>query len=159
MTTNTPIVLSSLSKREAITDAIYRAILAVDTNDMPMLLSAIAPGEDTCFEREGTVVKGADAIKKRMMDMIGPMNTTHTVSNIRVDVKDGADTAFVTATAVAQHYRAGEGADGASQHLLVGGLYNIHLVEDKSDGLWKIKKWILKPVWRDGDRSVMQPPS
>jgi hypothetical protein len=40
---------------------------------------------------------------------------------------------------------------------MVGGEYLIDLVKDEKDGVWKIKKWVLDVIWREGDRSVMEP--
>jgi hypothetical protein len=42
--------------------------------------------------------------------------------------------------------------------LLMAGDYDIDLVRDETDGLCKIKKWILGSIWRQGDDSVMQRP-
>ncbi len=150
----TPIVLSSLSRREAIIDALYRIVLGLDTNDAAMFHSAMT--QDMIFDLNGTVLAGLDVVDEKILRPIGPMETTHTISNVRVDAKDGADTATMTAYAMAQHCRQGEGSDPAGKKLMTGGLYYFDLVEDKQDGLWKIKKWSVKLVWRDGDRSVMQ---
>ena len=80
------------------------------------------------------------------------------ISNVRVDVKDGADTAFLTAYALAQHCPPGKGIEPDGPKLLVGSEYLVDLVKDEGDGLWKIKKWVLNVSWRQGDASVMQTP-
>lgn len=81
------------------------------------------------------------------------------LSNIRVDVKEGADTASLVAYALAQHCPPGRGKEPDGPKYLTGGEYWIDLVRDESDGLWKIKKWVLDIVWRQGDASVMQRPA
>lgn len=86
------------------------------------------------------------------------MDTTHMISNVRVDVKDGADTASLTAYALAQHCPPGKGKELDAPKYLVGGEYWIDLVRDEGDGLWKIKKWVLDVIWRQGDASIMQRP-
>jgi len=151
----TSITLPSLTTREAIADALYRGALGLDTNDLAMWKSAWIEGEDTCVDLNGSILKGMDELNEKLFDLIGPLETTHTISNIRVDVKEGEDTAGMTAYAVAQHYRPGEGRNPASKGLLTGGLYFIDLVKDGSDGLWKMQKWTLKLIWLDGDRSVV----
>lgn len=78
------------------------------------------------------------------------------ISNVRVDVKDGADTASLTAYALAQHCPPGKGKEPDAPKYLVGGEYWIDLMRDEGDGLWKIKKWVLNVVWRQGDASLMQ---
>ena len=78
------------------------------------------------------------------------------ISNVRVDVKDGADTASLTAYALAQHCPPGKGKEPDASKYLAGGEYCIDLIKDEADGLWKIKKWVLNVIWSQGDASVMQ---
>ncbi|KAL1859959.1 hypothetical protein Plec18167_006430 [Paecilomyces lecythidis] len=157
-----PQVLSSLTPREAITDALYRAIIGFERYDVPLFNSAFA-NEDVYLEmRAGDEIRamqGLSNIKAQVLDHIGPMDTTHMLSNIRIDVKDGADTASLTAYALAQHCPPGRGREPDGPKFLAGGEYWIDLAKDESDGLWKIKKWVLDIVWRQGDASVMQRPA
>jgi hypothetical protein len=156
-----PHALTSLAPREAITDALYRAIIGFDRNNMAILDSAFA-GEEVTFELKGDASRTAHdltTIKNHILARVGLMDTTHSISNIRVDVKDGANTASLTCYALAQHCPPGRGKEPDGPKLLVGGEYLIDLVKDEKDGLWKIKKWVLDVIWRQGDRSVMEPPA
>ena len=83
------------------------------------------------------------------------MDTLHMLSNFRVDFKDDADTAFLTCYALAQHCPPGRGTEPNGPKLMVGGEYRIDLVRDKGDGLWKVKKWVLDVLWRQGGAEVM----
>lgn len=150
-----PIALTSLTPREAITDALYRAVIGLDANDLALFESAWVQGKDACFDLNGTIFDGMEAICDNVFTLIGPLDTTHTISNVRVDVKEGADAAFMTAYALAQHYRVGEGNDPASKRLLSGSIYFIDLTKDSSDGLWKVKKWTMKIIWVEGDMSIV----
>ncbi len=154
-----PHTLTSLTPREAITDALYRALVGFDRNDISIFNSAFA-GEDVVFElRPGdTIINALSTIRTQVLDHVGPMDTTHMISNVRVDVRDGADTASLTAYALAQHCPPGKGKEPDAPKYLVGGEYWIDLVRDEGDGLWKIKKWVLDVIWRQGDASVMQRP-
>lgn len=152
---DTRINISPLTTREAVADALYRCCLGLDCNDYDMVESSLAEGDDLTMEVKGRFgLKGRDQIKKYIFDFIGPLDTTHHISNVRVDVKDGADTATMSAYAVAQHYRAGEGPDPTASRLMTGAIYMLDLVKDSKDGLWKIKKWSAKMVWREGDDSI-----
>jgi SnoaL-like domain len=154
-----PHVLTSLTPREAITDALYRAVIGFDRNDMEVFNSSFI-GEEVTFEFKGDASRTAHdltTIRNGVLSHVGPMDTTHSISNIRVDVKDGADTASLTCYALAQHCPPGRGKEPDGPKLLVGGEYLVDLVKDEKDGLWKIKKWVLDVIWRQGDRSVMQP--
>jgi len=157
-----PHSVTSLTLREAITDALYRGVIGFDHNDVSIFNSAFA-GEDVSFELlagegEKTIVSGLSTIRTQVLDHVGPMDTTHMISNVRVDVKDGADTASLTAYALAQHCPPGRGKEPDGPKYLVGGEYWIDLIRDDGDGLWKIKKWVLKVIWTQGDASVMQRP-
>jgi hypothetical protein len=101
-------ILSSLTEREAITDALYRAIIGFDSNDIAIFNSAFS-GEDVEFVFKGTPISGLDAVRTQFPDFVGPMDTMHMISNVRVEVKDGASTASLNAYALAQHCPPGRG--------------------------------------------------
>lgn len=154
-----PIALTGLSTREAVTDGLYRGILALDSNDQALFESAWVDSPDTVFEMGGKATRGIDAIKQFLLGFIGPLVTQHSISNVRVDVKDGADTAYLTAYAIAQHYRPGEGLDPQAPRLLSGASYAVDMVKDAGDGLWKAKVFRMKTIWIEGDPSIVTPPS
>jgi hypothetical protein len=151
-------ILTSLTEREAITDALYRAIIGFDSNDVAILNSAFS-GEDVDIVFNANPISGLDAVRTQLLDFVGPMDTTHMINNVRVDVKDGASTASLTAYALAQHCPPGRGNEPDGPKFLAASEYFIDLVKDKSDGVWKIKKWAMKIIWSQGDASVMQRPS
>ena len=153
-----PHILTSLTEREAVADALYRAIIGLDSNDVSIFNSAWSE-QNAVFDLRGNVINGLDAIRTQLLDFVGPMDTTHMISNVRVDVKDGASTASLTAYALAQHCPPGKGREPDSPKYLAASTYFLDLVKDKSDGLWKIEKWVMKVIWTQGDSSVMQRPS
>ena len=148
-----PSSLSSLSVREAITDAIYRAVLGLDTGDKALFDSALT--QDANFDLNGNVMVGLDAIHAGSYHLISKLDTTHFISNARVNVRDGDSTASMTASALAQHYRHKEGIEVGATSLMTGSLYFLDLVKDDKDGLWKIKNWKLQLIWAEGDWSIM----
>jgi SnoaL-like domain len=152
-----PITLTSLAAREAISDALYRAITGFDHNDVSIFNSAFA-GEDAIMELredETKIIRGLSAIRTEVLGPVGPMDTTHMISNMRIEVKDGANTASLTAYALEQHCPPGKGKDPNGPKYLVGAEYFIDMVRDEEDGLWKIKKWVLEVIWHQGDPSVL----
>jgi hypothetical protein len=153
-----PHTLTSLTTREAITDALYRAMTAFDRNDAALLDSAFA-GEDISLSFAGREVNSLTALHTQVLAHIGPMDTTHMISNVRVEVKDGADTASLTAYSMAQHCAPGRGKEPDAPKYLVGGEYTVDLLRDETDGLWKIKKVVFDVIWKQGDASVMQRPA
>jgi hypothetical protein len=153
-----PDTLTGLTTREAITDALYRIIIGFDRHDILIFNSACA-GDDVAFEihdgDEKTKVSGTSTIRDTVLAAVGPMDTQHIISNVRVDVKEGANTASLWAYAMAQHCPPGKGRETDGPKYLVGGEYALDLVKDDGDGLWKIKKFVLKIIWKQGDALVM----
>ena len=148
-----PIALQSLSTREAIIDVIYRFHAGFDQADRALFDSVWTP--DATLDLHGRVLTGLDAIRAGSYDRISKLDTTHLASNIRVDVKDGSSTASMTASAMGQHFRAGEGEKEGTTQFLAGGVYHIDLVRDGKDGLWKAKYWKLNRLWNQGDMAVV----
>lgn len=148
-----PVALQSLTTREAITDAVLRALWGIDTNDHALWTSAwIRDKAAATFSFNGAAMIGMDAIDDGIFKRIGPAATTHAISNVRVDVPEGADTAYLTAYQLAQAYRAGEGRDLKSEHFQEGALCAVDLVADGE--VWRIRKWAVEAVWCDGQPSV-----
>jgi hypothetical protein len=159
MSQSFPQILPSLSPREAIADALYRAAIASDHHDFTLFNSAWA-GEDVSMEIHDDnkrVIQGLSSIRINVLNKVGPMDTTHNISMVRVNYQDGADTASLTATSTAQHASSGTGRDPNGTKYTVGGEYSVDLVKDEA-GIWKIKKLVLNVIWTSGDASLMQAP-
>lgn len=152
---NHPINLTALPTREAIVDPLYRAVIGLDTNDHALFESAWVDRQSAVFEMNGNAMNGLDSIEENIFNHIGPLDTTHYITNVRIDAKEGADTAAVTAYALAQHYKTGEGQDPSTKRLLSGSMYSLDVMKDEGSDLWKIKKWIMKFVWVEGDMSIV----
>ncbi|KAJ5605963.1 hypothetical protein N7510_008744 [Penicillium lagena] len=101
-------------------------------------------------------IKGLDTIRTTLLDHVGPMDTTHMTSNIRVNHKEGEETASLTCYTLAQHCPPGRGKEPDGPKYLAAGEYVMDLVFDKSDRLWKIQEWVLDIIWSQGDQSVME---
>lgn len=151
-----PLYLPSLSEREAVADALSRAGIGCDQNDLELFDSAWA-GEDVSFEIHNDnkiVMSSLSDIRKNILDVVGPMDTTHNTGTVRVNLKDGANTATLTAISTAQHSPPGTGRDPNGLKYTSGGEYAADLVKDES-GVWRIKKLVLRVVWTQGDSSFI----
>lgn len=154
-----PPSLSGLSEREAITDALYRAAIGSDHYDAELFNSAWA-GEDVSMELHDDnkrVLPNLSLIRAHVFDKVGPMDTTHNISMVRVNVKQGADTATLTATSTAVHSPPGKGRDPEGIKYTVGGEYSVELIKDETS-VWRIKKLVLNVIWTQGDVSLMRGP-
>ncbi|KAH6649342.1 hypothetical protein F5144DRAFT_552682 [Chaetomium tenue] len=160
MTDMYPHYLPSLSERDAIADALYRVAIGCDRNDVQLFNSGWA-GEDVSFEihrDDETVVSNLSVIRENILKIVGPMDTTHNVTMVRVNLKDGADTATLTAMSTAHHSAAGMGRNPTGPKYIAGGEYLADLTKDGS-GVWRIKKLVLRVIWTKGDPSVVWPES
>lgn len=62
--------------------------------------------------------------------------------------------ASVTASALAQHYRSGQGNEFNASRLPNGSLCVLGVVKDEKDGLWKIMSWGINLILTEGDLGV-----
>ncbi|KAJ0414341.1 hypothetical protein BJY00DRAFT_295301 [Aspergillus carlsbadensis] len=154
-----PIHLSPpLTPREAISDALYRCIEGLDTNNAALFDSSLT--ETATLEVNGIVSEGLEAIHANCFSALGPKNTTHFVSNVRIHIEEGGKTAVMSAYALAQHYRIGEGLKGDQERLLTGNFYHVELVREMGATereFWRIQKFVVKSSWAEGAWGVLAP--
>ncbi|KAF4945224.1 hypothetical protein FGADI_12123 [Fusarium gaditjirri] len=139
-----------LTEREAIGDALYRAVLAFDHADEALLLSAIT--EDIYAEMPGSTAHGIAELKAAVFDRVSKLHTTHFLSNVRINIVSSS-AATATCSALAQHVRPGEGVDPSSAKLTSGAFYACDMV--KVGDLWKMKTWKANIIWLDGDPAAL----
>ncbi|WBW70717.1 SnoaL-like domain [Schizosaccharomyces osmophilus] len=111
----------ALSGRDAVADALYRSVMALDTADDALFKSAFTT--DAVLDVNGTIMEGYDAIYSQCYAMLTKFDTNHFLSNMRINIIEGDSKAQVTCSALSQHYRGGEGMNPGSDFLLAGGLY------------------------------------
>ena len=157
-----PHSLPSLTPREAIADAVYRALLGFDRNDWEIFTSALVADDNVTLELRGAgpsgesmIFTGRDQIRATLFTHIGQLDTTHMTSNMRINVAEGADTASLTCYGLAQHCPPGKGKQPDGPRFLTGGEYSVDLVRDEKDGLWKIRKFANDLIWGEGDASIV----
>ncbi|CCE83104.1 Piso0_003676 [Millerozyma farinosa CBS 7064] len=146
--------LNSFLERENIKDSIYCITDAFDQNNFSLMESVC--DKNMTFDLNGFVIQGLEEIRNKSLNVVGPMDTTHTVSNVRVDIKSDRRKATATANAISQHFPAGQGQEKNAKNFLAGTRYYFELAKDEA-GSWKIEKYVLKIIWTQGDISVMQP--
>jgi hypothetical protein len=145
---------TALTPREAVADALHRCVLGIDTNDQDLFASACLTTGDMSVVAGPITLEGWTAIKDFFLRVF-VLITTHITSNIRVELKDGADTANMTAHAMSYHVRPEGAFKNEDTSYTASSLYDIDLVRDGTDGLWKIRKWDIKVLWTTGDRAVL----
>jgi hypothetical protein len=155
MATNLPAALPALTDREAIIDAVIRSVTAVDTNDIDLWKSAFTM--DSILDLLGDELHGLDAATKGCFEPLSQLDTTHMVSNFRVNHQPGSMTAEVTAIVVAHHFRQGEGMMPGGEQLTNAASYFAECVRDEGDAqlLWRMQRFVVKGLWRQGNPGVM----
>jgi ketosteroid isomerase-like protein len=146
----------SYKDRIAIVDALYRFGAGQDTDDAALFESAFA--KDAALDFTGpaarlgvqmSVMKGRDNIVKTIMSTVSHLDTTHTVTNPRVEVKGNTATMF--ALVEAQHLPKND----HKSNLLLKNIYRVSLVRER--GKWVIQDMKIDTVWFNGDPAVLFP--
>lgn len=148
------IALTGLTPREAIADTLHRCLRGIDSNDRELFDSAFVQDESMLVRAGGIRLEGWTVISaffERVFDVV----TSHLTSGIRIEVEEGADTAFMTANSIAYHVRSEDALVMEDTSYTSACLYEIDLVKGGKDGLWKIRNWELKILWTTGDSKVL----
>ncbi|MQA79990.1 MAG: nuclear transport factor 2 family protein [Streptosporangiales bacterium] len=96
---------------------------------------------------EVPLMTGRDMITSIIMDPGTHIDTTHVVTNTRVQIDDGI--ASFTALVEAQHLPTGD----HSRHALLKNMYAVHARRD--DKLWRMSEVSIDCVWFTGDPTVI----
>jgi len=144
--------------RYEIADALHRYAFALDHGDADSLASALA--EDCVFDftPAGRKLKldfkkldGRQAIMDRVLPLIGPLDTTHTASNLQIEISD--DSATLSAYVMSQHFMPREGSRRGSEHALLMNRYDCELVRDGQK--WRLKRITIDNAWCQGDAEIL----
>ncbi len=152
-------LLSATARLEAqveVVDALNRFAAGQDLRDPALLASAFAPDATLDFTQPAgrfgvdlQVFQGRDRIVSSIQTTLADLDTTHTVTNTRVDL-DGDD-ASLFALVEAQHLSRTDHA----RHLLLKNFYWVSL-RRAVEG-WVITRMRIENVWHRGDPKVLFP--
>ena len=144
--------------RYEIADALHRYAFALDHGDADSLASALA--EDCVFDftPAGRKLKldfqklnGRQAILEAVLPLIGPLDTTHTASNLQIEISD--DSATLSAYVMSQHFMPREGSRRGSENALLMNRYDCELVRDGQK--WRFKRITIDNAWCEGDPEIL----
>jgi hypothetical protein len=131
-----PTNIPDLTIREAVTDTIHRAILAIDTSNESLFRSSLLDSSESYFSvTGGATIQSSSAIHDYMRAKIYPLTTLHQITNIRVyDINEQQGTAKVSASAVAHHYRPEDAFKPQRLGFVIAGIYDVEAVRDEKGG-------------------------
>lgn len=144
--------------RFEIADALHRYAFGLDHGDADSFSSALEKDCIFDFTPAGKklginfpVLSGRDAILKAVLPLIGPLDTSHTVSNLRSEIS--GDTATLDAYVMSQHFMPGEGSRSGTEHALLMNRYDCELVRD--DQKWRFARITIDNAWAEGDPEIL----
>jgi hypothetical protein len=151
--------LAQLSNdRFEIADALHRYAFGLDHGDADSLGSALT--EDCRFDFtpagrklgiDFSRVTGRDAILKAVLPLIGPLDTSHTVSNLQIEIS--GDSATLYAYVMSQHFMPREGSRPGSEFALLMNRYDCELVRDGQK--WRFRRMTIDNAWAQGNPEIL----
>ena len=154
-----PTDLAALLDHHGIVDAVLRYTSGLDLADAGLMTSALT--EDAVVDLTPATTKiGLDfpvlspreTVVGALVGAVGPLDTSHSLTNARSTV-DG-DEATLTCYADAMHFLPGTGSDPRrTEHAEMMNRYTARLV--RSDGTWRIRHLSIENLWFDGDPQIL----
>src|SRR5216110_3745263 len=144
--------------RYEIADTLHRFAFGLDHGDADSLASAFT--EDCVFDfrpagkklhLDFPVMTGRQAILDSVLPLIGPLDTSHTASNLQIEVGD--DSATLSAYVMSQHFMPREGARRGAENALLMNRYDCELVRDTQK--WRFKRITVSNAWSQGDPEIL----
>ena len=151
--------LSQLANdRYEIADALHRFAFGLDHGDADSLTSALTENCVLDFRPAGKKLgldfpklSGRQAIVDALIPLLGPLDTSHTASNIQIEVSD--DSATMYAYVLAQHFMPREGPRPGSENALLMNRYDCQLVRDGQK--WRFRQVIIDNAWAQGNPEIL----
>jgi hypothetical protein len=145
--------------RAEITDALYRYAAGLDLGDAALLESALT--EDAVIDLTAAtskigldfpVLAPRDVAVGALTAYVGPLHTSHSITNVRIDVS--GDTATARCYAQANHFLPGEGPlPDRTRHALMMNRYTAEMARDGER--WRIRRLLIDCAWFEGDPQVL----
>ncbi|WP_198946166.1 nuclear transport factor 2 family protein [Pseudofrankia asymbiotica] len=146
-------IIGELKDRAEVTDALYRFTLGLDLRDRELAASAFAADAElesratTGKGEPGPVMTGRDTIVETVLATIARLDTTHVVTNPRIQVN--GDAARLTAIVEAQHLLTAD----HSRNALMKNRYTVALCRDGER--WVMRRVRVETVWHAGDPAAV----
>ena len=154
--------------RYEISDALHRYAFGLDHHHADSLASVFT--EDCQFDFRPAarklglgfgLVVGRQEILEKVLPLIGPLQTSHTASNIQIEIS--GDTATLSAYVMSQHFMPLNDPQRGREFALLMNRYDCELVrapvaqsaEANQDQRWQFKRITIDNAWYQGDPEVL----
>jgi hypothetical protein len=150
--------MSNESDRYEIADALHRFAFGLDHGDADSLASALTEDCVLDFRPAGKklgldfgMLTGRQAILDGLIPLLGPLDTSHTTSNLQIEVSD--DSATLYCYVLAQHFMPRQGPRPGSENALLMNRYDCQLVRDGEK--WRFKQMVIDNAWAQGNPEIL----
>jgi ketosteroid isomerase-like protein len=148
-----------INDRAEIADVIYRYAAGLDHSDAALLESTLTEdavvdlsAATTKLGLEFPVLTPRETVVGALAGAVGPLDTSHSITNVRAEI--AGDTATAWCYAQAQHFLPGEGpSPDRTRHALMMNRYTAELARD--GGRWRIRRLLIDCAWFEGDPQVL----
>lgn len=136
----------------------HRYAFGLDHGDADSLESALTGDCVVDFTSAGSklgidfpVLTGRDTIVSTLIPMIGALDTSHTASNMQIDVN--GDSATMHAYLMTQHFMPGDGPRQGKDYALLMNRYDAELARDGRR--WRFRRVVIDNAWAEGDPGIL----
>lgn len=144
--------------RYEIADAVHRFAFGLDHGDADSLASTLTEDCVLDFRPAGKklgldfpMLSGGKAIVEALIPLLGPLDTSHTVSNVQVEVSEDSGTLYCYV--LAQHFMPRQGPRPGSENALLMNRYDCELVRDGQK--WRFKRMTIDNAWAQGNPEIL----
>jgi hypothetical protein len=144
--------------RYEIADTLHRYAFGLDHGDADSLASAFTEDCLLDFTPAGKKLgldfpklTGRDAIVKALLPLLGPLDTSHTASNLQIEISN--DSATLYAYVMSQHFMPREGSRPGSENALLMNRYDCELVRDGQK--WRFTRVTIDNAWAQGNPEIL----
>jgi len=144
--------------RYEIADALHRFAFGLDHGDTDSLSSALTEGCLLDFRPAGRKLgldfpklTGRQAIIDALVPLLGPLDTSHTVSNLQIEVNDNSATLY--GYVMAQHFMPRQGPSPGSENALLMNRYDCELTRDGQK--WRFTRMVIDNAWAQGNPEIL----
>src|SRR5205823_11037339 len=91
------------------------------------------------------------AILDSVLPLIGPLDTSHTATNLQIEISD--DSAILSAYVMSQHFMPRQGSRPGAEHALLMNRYDCELVRDGQK--WRLRRITIDNAWSQGNPEII----
>lgn len=144
--------------RYEIADALHRYAFGLDDGDADSLTSAFTEDCVLDFRPAGRKLEiefprlaGRQAIVDALLPLLGPLDTSHTASNLQIEIS--GDSATLDGYVLSQHFMPRQGSRRGSENALLMNRYDCELVRDGQK--WRFKRVTIDNAWAQGNPEIL----